>query len=631
MWLVLRTGPSKEQQAKDFILAKHKEVKDVYLPLCRLSHADEESNVKYRFRPAISGIIFINIAVTEDQITQSLPLFNNLFSHRGTLKYKENVYDSKTGTTEEKTLYSNIRLLCHNTENISFADMLRQAIVPDEDMQRFIFYNERIANTIEGFTILDKHYADLVRDKDIVRIVTGPMKGWRGIVHQMKTNGRKDRKFIIRFGNSLCLCIPDIRRYDMVVEREASQGEQAKTIGAWRAIDILTAHFQKHGHPDDAPLMVRKLIKDYTITRNHSLLSSLDTVVRISLATLSDYFLSDKSGMDKALNELIPDTPIRPFLTPTSGVDIPIGQDSVSLAHRNFTELIKRVNLRSHFRTDEYEKDKYNPVDDDDYEYFAHIALFTQRTANADGSTTETYKAVAPWNGFYDHYALLDSAAHTSFLESLKTKRYKHMYSLLCNEEFKFEKTGNIGGFTMTITKTDNLTESLDRFISIVSSAAVELWQGTRLLMWRQLLQRHVLLHKTPVSDAPTVITHNSDIDKCFIPPTGEATMQTIAANLETYATEVGRLVDGGSVYSALTLFLQIAQAASEHFVTDDHYNYITSGNPVDALCTQVFETLKPHLRGNVQQYALKGMKELQANDSWRYFKHPTCLGYTKQ
>ena len=36
---------------------------------------------------------------------------------------------------------------------------------------------------------------------------------------------------------------------------------------------------------------------------------------------------------------------------------------------------------------------------------------------------------------------------------------------------------------------------------NILVSAAVEIWKGTRLLVWRQLLQRYVLLHKVPVID----------------------------------------------------------------------------------------------------------------------------------
>lgn len=34
-----------------------------------------------------------------------------------------------------------------------------------------------------------------------------------------------------------------------------------------------------------------------------------------------------------------------------------------------------------------------------------------------------------------------------------------------------------------------------------LTAAAVEIWKGTRFLVWRQLLQRYVLLHKVPVID----------------------------------------------------------------------------------------------------------------------------------
>ena len=631
MWLVLKTNTFKEQQAKDFILSRYSIVNDVYLPLCRVSHNEEDNTTRNRFRPVIYGMLFVNISITEDQLSSSLPLLHEMFSYNGSLKYKEEVFNRQLCITEEKTLYSNIRLLSYSTTDMSLIDRLHQATVPDEDMQRFIFYNEQIANTIEGVTILDKRYLDLIREKDIVRIVTGPMAGWCGVVQQVKTKGRKDRNLIIRFGNSLCLSIPNIRRYDIIVEHEAPQGQQAKTIGAWRAIDTIIGHFQNIGHTDDAPAKTRTLVRDYTLTHDDSLLATLDTPARISVASLSEYLNSDKKSLNTVLRELIPDNPCRPFLTPTSGVDIPVGQDSACVAHDGFTELVTRINLKSHFRTDGYVKDKYNPVDYEDYEYFAHVALFTRQVTDADGNSHEQYKVVAAWNGFYDHYALLDTIARNKFLLSLKEKDYTLMYKLLTDSDYKFEKVGNIGGFTTTIARTNNPAKCLDSFINTIASAAVELWQGTRLLMWRQLLQRHVLLHKVPVSDTQTVITPDKNIDKCFITPTDEASMSLIATKLNTYAAEIERLIANGSVYSAVTIFLQIIHATSVHFVKDDHYNFVTSGNPIDDLCTQMFNTLLPHLDDHTRRYTQKGMQELQANDAWRYFKQPTCLNHTKE
>ena len=79
----------------------------------------------------------------------------------------------------------------------------------------------------------------------------------------------------------------------------------------------------------------------------------------------------------------------------------------------------------------------------------------------------------------------------------------------------KFEKTNDIGGFSIETdvdysTNIEELGSRTHEFFFQYSSpftqltaAAVEMWKGTRLLVWRQLLQRYVLLHKVPVIDQP--------------------------------------------------------------------------------------------------------------------------------
>lgn len=122
-------------------------------------------------------------------------------------------------------------------------------------------------------------------------------------------------------------------------------------------------------------------------------------------------------------------------------------------------------------------------------------------------------KAICSWGGFYDYYASQSSQEQEVFLRDLESKKYPRLLYLLTQSEYRFEKVNGIGGFSIEtdidyIDDKEELGRRANEFFILHSSfftqlvsAAVEIWKGTRLLVWRQLLQRYVLLHKVPVID----------------------------------------------------------------------------------------------------------------------------------
>ena len=227
--------------------------------------------------------------------------------------------------------------------------------------------------------------------------------------------------------------------------------------------------------------------------------------MRNNFRVLSNYFKAGEISLERWLNELIPDAKLRPFLTPTSGAIIPEGHDYTVLHHNGITELILRCNLREVFQDKGSESEKNSTDFDEDYEYYAHFAL-----VNTDGGKV---KAICSWGGFYDYYASQSSKEQETFLADLEAKKYPRLLYLLTQSEYRFEKVNGIGGFSIEtdIDYTDDKEELGRRanefftlhtsFFTQLVAAAVELWKGTRLLVWRQLLQRYVLLHKVPVID----------------------------------------------------------------------------------------------------------------------------------
>ena len=182
------------------------------------------------------------------------------------------------------------------------------------------------------------------------------------------------------------------------------------------------------------------------------------------------------------------------------------------LHHNGITELILRCNLREIFLdklNKDVEADKNTKVFDEDYEYYAHFALLRTEAG--------TVKAICSWGGFYDYYASQSSQEQEAFLGDLETKKYTNLHYLLKESAYKFEKINGIGGFSIEtdiayIEDVEELASKVHQYFTHhsllftqLTAAAVEVWKGTRLLVWRQLLQRYVLLHKVPVIDQPAL------------------------------------------------------------------------------------------------------------------------------
>ena len=440
MWFIVNTNKFQEQKTKEFLENTYSGiVKLVYLPKCRVKYVDAKGEERFRFRPLICGLLFIK--------ADSIKALKRILTYWGYFVYEDTIRNLETGELQKTKLVSTAHLLCKDVKDLNLDAVIKNATIPDEDMEHFIYFCDKMADGIEGLSIVDKRYDDLILENDTIRIFSGPLKGWVGVVKQIKRKGKKDRHLFVRFGNNHCLNVSNIRQYDMQIEHEATKGPKAEAVGC----------------------------------------------------------LLYTSDAAECLEELIPDAKLRPFLTPTSGEIIPEGQNFTILCHNGITELILRCNLRDVFLDKDNESDKNTTVFDEDYEYDAHFAL-----VNTDGGKV---KAICSWGGFYDYYASQSEDEREKFHTNLEAKKYPRLLYLLTQSEYKFEKVNGIGGFSIEtdIVYTEDMEElgrRANEFFTLRSSlftqltaAAVEIWKGTRLLVWRQLLQRYVLLHKVPVID----------------------------------------------------------------------------------------------------------------------------------
>lgn len=657
MWFIVKTDVFTEQKSMDLLREKYGDtIVDIYFPLRRRVCMNEQGEQKVRFAPVLQGMFFIRV--------ESERRLERILSKHGYFMYRGADYDKRSSEVTQRTFFAKAHILCADTKSHSLTEIVRRARIPDEDMERFIYYNDRIADGIEGLSIVDKRYSDLVMVNDTIRILNGPLAGWVGVVKQVKNKGKKDRHLLVRFGNDRCLNISNVRQYDMQIEHEATAGAKSEAVGAWRAIDQLIGFLQARKPAENASAALRKHFIDYldkqkvyrnrhssdiaycnkveatTKARQQQILGDIDESMRGNFRILANYFKADGGTTGQVLDELIPDAVLRPFLTPTSGVTIPQEQDYAVLCHDGIAEIVIRCNLRDFFREKEYEADKYAPVFDEDYDYYAHFALLPTDEGKL--------KAICSWGGFYDYYASQNKEERARFHADLETKKYPRMLRLFTQGDYKFEKVCGIGGFSIEtgIDYTDDaegLAAKAHEFFALhpslftqLTSAAVEMWQGARLLVWRKLLQRYVLLHKVPVADHPSVITADARVEEAFAKVGGKIDMSRVAAALVETREFIERHIANGQPSAAVFRFLSAALVFSSHFAQDGLYNYVSPTFNPDNTFSGLFNALIEQLGKNKSCSSLlshlgKGMSELQEQDSWTYFRFPSFLKHTRR
>ena len=542
MWYIVKTDYYKEDEAVTEF-GKISIIQNTYLPVYRkpLNVQGGGKSKKFKFCPTISGILFINVKNEEEEQLIHYLTPNGYFK------------------TSEGRFESNAHLLNFFTEPLSLGEMLAMARIPNEDIYRFRIHNEQLAENMEDLKVLDVSYHELEAENDTVCITEGPYIGFQGVIKQVKRHGVKDRHLFFRMGN-WCISVSGVRRFNYIVIREAQKGVKALVTNTYRYIDHLIGRLQATYFIDDASDALRSILahlnKDITIAdcRQQMLLSAsnikdaearrnialqgafldqMDAKTESNLLSLSRYFQTVDDSIVKGLAALIPEVQLRPFLTPTSGLEIPKGGHFAVLPHRDFTEVIFRLNLKEVFISEKiykplsiiyqregvYKKGSkkgqpYAPKvvksSDEDYIYYAHVALMENKTGDA-------VTAFVNWSGFIQDYQQMDEEERQTFLSELEARSYPRMSSLFKEGTIHYESP-IFAGFSTEIKgvslpklerklsksmSSKTLSPSFLRsFYPVVTllklcvPAAVEMWQKQRFLEKRHLLQQFVLLHK---------------------------------------------------------------------------------------------------------------------------------------
>lgn len=672
MYFILETDLFKEIETSAE-LSDVEEVLDVYVPMYRYVPKDKP-DARPRFTPLISRMLFVNLSeyktvggkrvhLSGDKLDEHLI---RMFNDRGYF-----FYDIKHPNGEVEHRKSKAHLLGANQKNQTKEELFKSAKISTPDVDSLRLFVDQMNSTMTEYTVVNDNYDLLESTQDTVMFTEGPYKGFQGIVKQKTVKRDRSRYFYIRVAN-WTFCIPNARSGRYVVMKEATHGKKAREVTAWTNIDLLLARFQALSKTvgltpaeaitlaDDSASLLRLLllslgnkqrIEDFAIETasapkladkplNQLLLlficgsknplgsTTSPQVLRpvlkaneaSALISLNRYYLSTANNIDYVLCTHIPDVSLRPFLTPTPGIEIKENEDYATIEHADFTEYIYKVDLAPYMTL---------RCEGQAYTYYAHIGIKDDRCFVNWGELTRKLQAtlsddfIADLNkkGMTRLVALLQSTSDTGVSPA--------------NYSFYDDPKNHIHGFSW---RSENPSAGgLEEVIPLLY-AAVELWQSTRLLPLRNLLRRCVLLHRDPIFDQ--LVPINPAMESILYDDKGlprQLTEEDYIA-LNEYVIKIDNALrtscQYGGINYAVILYHQLLSSVSGYIETSLDVGSPTSFTKLDAVCTAAFAALQSN-RDNVDTPQLEAAMSLheptiayiRKSPSYLRTGLPSCLG----
>ena len=373
--------------------------------------------------------------------------------------------------------------------------------IPESQMRAFRDYNENYADKV---IVLERPYSDYAFNakegeaNEIVRVVDGPFAGQEG--------------YICRFHRKKGLS--DLH----VVRLHNAEGDRL-SIGTekGRAVDLLVGILQACGYGMRTQAMLYELMEclavDLSLT---NLCRELDKKGEKTLGGRLARLTTKEAELLINLARYEHDTPgyvkenwqkilLRSFLTPTSGIEWEEGKNEVELQHKNFTEIIRRVDIT---------EEVYYPSRQEDGKvttaYDAHIGMREEM---------ENLVFFANWDGFLSEYFLTAGKANEKLVsgrsqsvldETTNTERKKliesfrnyapTLYKVLTDADSAVKAVPDfkVGGDTLNVfairSSVQEKDTAKDKLIQTCVRICKEINTTNHLAVWRRYL-RTVWLH----------------------------------------------------------------------------------------------------------------------------------------
>ena len=286
--------------------------------------------------------------------------------------------------------------------------------IPESQMRAFRDYNENYADKV---IVLERPYTDYAfnaktdEPNEIVRVVDGPLAGCEGYICRFhKKKGLVFRVQGLMPGSWLTVTYPNVSDLHVVRLHNAEGDRLSIGTEKERAVDLLVGILQACSYGERTQPMLYELLErlavDLSLT---ALCKELGKQGEKTLSSRLANLTSKEAELLINLSRYERDTPgyvkenwqkfiLRPFLTPTSGIEMEEGKNEAELQHKDYTEIIRRVDIT---------EEVYYPSRQEDGKtvtaYYAHIGMRKEK----DG-----FVFFANWDGFLREYFLTAGKAN---------------------------------------------------------------------------------------------------------------------------------------------------------------------------------------------------------------------------
>lgn len=423
----------------------------------------------------------------------------------------------------------------------------RMCVIPESQMRAFRDYNENYADKV---IVLERPYSDYAfntktgEPNEIVRVVDGPLAGCEGYICRFR-HGKRLVFQVQGFEPGSWLTVSCPKAYDLHVVRLHNMEGDRLSVGTekGRAADLLVGFLQACGYEERTLPMLygiidRLVVKPSLVSLCKDLHAQGDTALsqRLALMTGKEAELvinlvryeHDNPGYVKANWGKLT---LRPFLTPTAGVEMDEGKTEVEFRHKDFTEIIRKVDIKEEAYLPSRQKDETITTT-----YYAHIASLPalsrgERAVTEDDEQSQPSPLMgragegldfiffANWDGFLRKYFLTagkaneklvagtvetvpdgaSNAEREKLIESFRNYA-PTLYKVLTDADsaVKAVQDFKVGGDTLNVFATKSSVQekeaAKDKLIQTCVRICKEINTTNHLAVWRRYL-RTVWLH----------------------------------------------------------------------------------------------------------------------------------------
>lgn len=308
--------------------------------------------------------------------------------------------------------------------------------IPESQIRAFRDYNENYADKV---IVLERPYTDYAfnaktdEPNEIVRVVDGPLAGCEGYICRFhKKKGLVFRVQGMMPGCWLTVTYPNASDLHVVRLHNAEGDRLSIGTEKGRAADLLVGILQGCGYGEHTQSLFYELMERLAADLSlEALCKHLQKQGEKALADRLAKLTTKEAELLINLARYEHDTPgyvrenwpriiLRPFLTPTSGIEMEEGKNEVELPHQDFTEVIRKLDIT---------EEVYYPSRQEDGKittaYYAHIGRLEDKSG---------FIYFANWDDFLREYFLTAGKANEK-LVSGKVRKVRNEITLTETEK----------------------------------------------------------------------------------------------------------------------------------------------------------------------------------------------------